>query len=112
MSNSEYKSIDWLLEAENPPVRYWALTELLDVPSDSPKVREIRAEITGSKSVEDIFSKMHPDGYLYYINKGSGEGRGDWLKYWDFTTTHWNLSFLSELGLDRDAAVPCGIFYS
>ena len=98
----EYTNIDWLLEEDNPSVRYRTLTELLDEPSDSPKVCETRARIPDSEPVKDIFSKMHPDGYWYYVNASSGKGRGDGVEYWDFTTTHWNLAFLSELGLDRD----------
>ncbi len=64
MANPEYRSIDWLLEAENPSVRYRTLTELLDRPLDSPEVCETKAQIADSKPVIDIFLNCQISGNL------------------------------------------------
>jgi len=32
--------IDWLMEKDNPSVRYFTLTDILDMPGDSPEARE------------------------------------------------------------------------
>jgi hypothetical protein len=34
--------VEWLLERDNPPVRYLTLTEILDRPPDDPEVAEAR----------------------------------------------------------------------
>ncbi len=87
--------MDWLLDEENPSVRYRTLVELLDENPDAPTIRKLKAQIPGSNQAERIFSKMHPDGYWEY--KGVGAN----VDYVDFITTHFNLSFLAELGLDK-----------
>ena len=53
--------LDWLLDPENPSVRYRTLTELLGVREDDPEVRQARADIPTSKPVQKIFAKMHPE---------------------------------------------------
>jgi hypothetical protein len=35
-------SLPWLLESDNPGVRYLALRDLLDLPSDDPKLKSAR----------------------------------------------------------------------
>jgi len=87
--------LDWLLEAENPSVRYRTLTELLDIPSDDPEARQARARIPESKPVRKIFAKMHPDGYWLHRGKGAG------IEYAMASSTHFVLAYLAELGLDR-----------
>jgi hypothetical protein len=86
--------LDWLLEEENPSVRYRTLTELLDVAPDDPQAQQARAQIPNSKPVRKIFAKMHPDGYWLYKGKGTG------VEY-SSASTHFVLAFLAELGLDR-----------
>jgi hypothetical protein len=87
--------LDWLLEAENPSVRYRTLTELLDVPAGAPQVQQIRMQILNSKPVQKIFAKMHPDGYWLHRGKGAG------IEYAMSNSTHFVLAYLAELGLDR-----------
>jgi hypothetical protein len=55
--------IPWLLEPENPSVRYWALTDILDRPADDPEVREARVAIAQQPLVQDLFARQHPDGH-------------------------------------------------
>jgi hypothetical protein len=55
--------IPWLLEPENPSVRYWTLTELLDRPADDPEVRGARAAIPRQPLVQELFARQHADGH-------------------------------------------------
>jgi len=87
--------LNWLLETDNPSVRYRTLTELLRVPKDNPEVRQARAGILTSTPVRNIFAKMHPDGY--WLHRGVGAGMG----YAMSSSTHFVLAYLAELGLDR-----------
>ncbi len=87
--------LDWLLEEDDPSVRYRTLTELLDVAPDDPQVQQTKAQIPHSKPVEKIFAKMHPDGYWLHRGKGAG------IEYAMSSSTHFILAILAELGLDR-----------
>ena len=55
--------IPWLLEPENPSVRYWTLTDVLDRPADDPDVREAKAAIARQPLVQELFDRQHPDGH-------------------------------------------------
>jgi hypothetical protein len=55
--------LPWLLEAENPSVRYWTLVDLLDRPPDDPEVQDARAAISAQPLVKELFSLQHPDGH-------------------------------------------------
>jgi hypothetical protein len=96
------EGIDWLLEVEDPSVRYRTLTEILDKSSRDIEVLESRKQIVGSISVKSIFAKMHPNGYWFQKNPRSGEILGDGVLYGAFGTTHFVLSYLAELGLDKN----------
>jgi hypothetical protein len=62
-SKADNEVIYWLLEPENPSVRYRALTELLDRPGDDPDVLEAGETITQLPLVNELFSRQHPDGH-------------------------------------------------
>jgi hypothetical protein len=91
----EASVLEWLLEDNNPSVRYRTLTELLAQPAQDAAVRAARSQIIGSPAVRKILAKMHPDGYWLY--RGLGEG----VDYAMSSSTHFVLAYLSELGLDR-----------
>jgi hypothetical protein len=82
---------DWLLETENPSVRYFALTELLGKPQDDATVVSAKKEIMLAGVVPKILSKQSSDACWeapdkYYTAKYKG--------------TSWQLLILSELGAD------------
>jgi hypothetical protein len=87
--------LDWLLEPENPSVRYRTMTEILGMPQEDRDVQQARAAVLTSQPVQKIFAKMHPDGY--WLHRGVGAGIG----YAMSSSTHFVLSYLTELGLDR-----------
>lgn len=84
--------IQWLLEADNPSVRYFTLTDLLDKPRDAPEVERTRSQIMEYGTVPRILAKQKPDGYWgkpenFYVG---GKYKG----------TAWQLLILAELAAD------------
>lgn len=55
--------LPWLLDPENPSVRYWTLTDILDRPGSDPEVREAKAAIAQQPLVRELFALQHPEGY-------------------------------------------------
>ncbi len=55
--------LPWLLEAENPSVRYWALVDVQDRPADAPEVVAARRAILQQPLVLELFDLQHPDGH-------------------------------------------------
>jgi len=98
MQTINHSVIDWLLENDKPSVRYRTLTELLDKPADDTEVITARAAIPDGKNAHRIFKKMHADGYWLQRKSSSKEWIGDGVEYGSFATTHFVLSYLSELG--------------
>lgn len=84
--------VEWLLEKENPSVRYLALRDLLDRGEDDPEVVEARGAIPASEVVVKIFSQQKAEGYW------EEAGSPYQPKY---KATYWQLMTLGQLGIDR-----------
>lgn len=84
--------MDWLLEPENPSVRYWTLVDLLGLPHDDPEVRAAQGEIMTTGPVARILERQTPDG-------GWGKPE-DFYERSKYRGTVWNLILLAELGAD------------
>jgi len=54
----------WLLEEENPSVRYFTLKDLLDKPENDPEVRRSKHAIMQTGIVPEILKKQQEPGYL------------------------------------------------
>lgn len=85
------QGLEWLLHSSDPSIRFRTQRDLLGIKPDE----SLLGEILTSKNVTRIFSKMHPDGY--WLKKDIGAG----LDYSHASTTHFILSYLAELGLDK-----------
>ena len=94
---SDWKSLlksdptEWLLETNNPSVRYFFLTELLEKPETEPEVITAKKEIMHIGIVPRILAKQSDQGYWeiperFYTAKYKG--------------TVWQLIILAELGAD------------
>jgi hypothetical protein len=82
---------DWLLEKNNPSVRYFTLSQILDKPESSFKVQEAKKEIMTVGVVPQILAKQNSGGYWeepdrFYTAKYKG--------------TVWQLIILAELAAD------------
>ncbi len=81
----------WLLEKDNPSVRYFTLRYILDKPDSNPELQEAKQEIMGNGLVPAILAKQKEEGYWedpdkFYTAKYKG--------------TVWQLLILAELGAD------------
>jgi len=83
--------LDWLLEAHNPSVRYFALTELLGAPAGDPDVEQARAAIMSAEPVSSILALQQPGGHW---------GKADGFYTEKYGGTVWQLLVLAELGAD------------
>jgi hypothetical protein len=55
--------LPWLLDPENPSVRYWTLVDLLERPASDPEVQGAQAAITEQPLVQALFARQHPEGH-------------------------------------------------
>ena len=101
----EQNLIDWLVERDedNPSPRYFALTDLLDMPTDDLQVVEARQAVMDSGPVPAILDAQAPEGY--WEKPGSGYSP-------KYRATSWQILFLAELGADpNDERVQRGCEY-
>lgn len=82
---------EWLLEKNNPSVRYFTLHDLLEKSDTNPEVREAQQDIMKTGVVPAILEKQKNEGYWedperFYLAKYKG--------------TVWQLMILAELGAD------------
>ncbi|HYS99584.1 MAG TPA: hypothetical protein VEO20_02860 [Thermoplasmata archaeon] len=92
--------VQWLLEKDQPAVRYHALVNLLDRRGDDREVREARSKIGRVGWAADQLRGQGPNGFW--------ERRGprtipEWLEFLyfpPFVSTNWRALVLADLGLD------------
>src|SRR5512137_1730097 len=63
MQNLKGDPIPWLLDPENPSIRYWTLVDILDRPASDPEVQETKAAITQQPLAKELFALQHPEGH-------------------------------------------------
>ena len=89
-------TIEWLLEADQPSIRYRTLTEILDRPSDDQDVRSSFTQIPKKGWAAQILKEQLPSF------------AGGWSGYWHnysllnrpkYITTVWKFLVLADLGL-------------
>jgi len=87
--------VAWLLEDDQPSVRYRTLTELLGRKESDPEVRSTKKQIPERGWVAEILARRDPGGWWaqeknLYVPK--------------YRSTNWNMLVLSDLGATR--AIP------
>lgn len=82
-------SLPWLLESDNPGVRYLALRDLLDLPPDDKKLRSARKRAHKEGSIAVILSNMEKEGY--WVKPGPGYNP-------KYSSTVWSIILLAQLG--------------
>lgn len=85
------ETLEWLLEEENPSVRYFTLTGLLDRAQSDDDVAEAKAEIMEHGVVPSILSKQEEEGFW---------GEPKRVYHAKYKGTVWQLLILAELGAD------------
>ena len=91
-ATQDRKSIQWLLEHDQPAIRYLALTRLLDRPVRDPEVQSARKAIPERGWAADILARQDRGGW--WVGDGS-------LYRPKYLATNWMLLVLSDLGLTR-----------
>jgi hypothetical protein len=81
--------LDWLLEKNDPGVRYLVLRDLLGCPPDDPELAAARAEAHTAGPIAAVLSEMAAEGYWVEL------GPGYYPKYWG---TVWSVILLAQLG--------------
>ncbi|MDH5783064.1 MAG: hypothetical protein OEZ35_05305 [Candidatus Bathyarchaeota archaeon] len=96
MTNSqnmfEKTLVRWLLEEENPSVRYFTLRDLLNRREDDLELKAAKATIPASKAITKIFSKQKPEGHW------EEPANPYHPKY---KSSYWQIMILGQLGIDR-----------
>jgi hypothetical protein len=87
------KVLPWLLEDDQPSVRYYALKELLDGPAGDSDARQAFADIGKRGWARDILAKQTPHGSWESANS---------LYRPKYIATNWMALILSDLGLTRE----------
>jgi len=88
--------IDWLLEPDQPSIRYLTLTRLLDKPDSAPVVREARKRVPSDPWVSRILARRNPAGWW--------ERDRNWLEP-RFLGTNWSMLALADLGASQEIPV-------
>ena len=91
--NKNSPVINWLLEENQPSVRYLALTELLGKPEKDSDVRSAKRNITKVGWAKEILDKQLPGGFWYHEKS---------LFNPIYPATFWMILILSDLGLTKE----------
>ncbi|MGI0078662.1 MAG: hypothetical protein ACRECH_03485 [Nitrososphaerales archaeon] len=86
-------TINWLLEDDQPSVRYLTLTRLLGRPENDPETNSARKAITKRGWAKEILAKQNSAGWWV---------TGESLYRPKYISTNWMLLILSDLGLTKD----------
>lgn len=88
----------WLLEEDNPSVRYFTLVDILDQPPDNTDITQARRDIMKTGVVPGILAKQKEGGHW--------ERAEDFYIRTKFRGTVWQMIILAELGADgRDKRI-------
>nr|KXH72187.1 MAG: hypothetical protein AM325_01560 [Candidatus Thorarchaeota archaeon SMTZ1-45] len=92
MSALKSVPIDWLLEADNQPVRFFTMRDLLEYKSNDSELIEARQNLGRYRVTQNILSKQKPEGFWEskdepYLPK--------------YKSSFWQVMLLGMFGMDR-----------
>ncbi len=82
-------SLPWLLETENPGVRYLALRDLLKLSPEDRELKSARKAAHQKGPIAEVLSKMNKEGY--WVKPGTGYNP-------KYSSTVWSIILLAQLG--------------
>ena len=86
-------TITWLLEEENPGVRYLALRDLMDASADDPDYQQTQKAAHQEGPIAVILNEMNAQGF--WEKKGPGYGP-------KYRSTVWSVIMLAQLGAEPE----------
>jgi len=92
--SEDNRLVEWLLEENQPAVRYFTLVDLLGREETDPKVKDAYSNIARRGWAFDILKLQKPDGRWQSRPRGSLYGP-------KYTATNWMALVLSDLGLTK-----------
>jgi hypothetical protein len=94
--------LDWLLESQDPGVRYLAMRDL--VKADAKELAEAKKTAHAKGPIAEVLVKMNKEGY--WVEPGAGY-------YPKYTSSVWSLCLLAQLGasLDMDERIHTACAY-
>lgn len=96
--------LPWLLDPDQPGVRYLALRDLLDLPADDPELRAACLAAHTRGPIAEILAQMQPEGY--WVEPGPGYNP-------KYRSTVWAIILLAELGarIEEDPRIATACAY-
>lgn len=91
--------LDWLLEPDQPAVRYFTLVDLLDRKADDPDVRSALASIPRRGWAADLLGTLQPSGLWEKKEPTNVRTYVDFLYYPKYVSSNWKALVVSDLGL-------------
>jgi hypothetical protein len=82
-------SLPWLLEEENPGIRYLALRDLFDLSPDDQKLKSARRLAHHEGPIAEVLRQMNKEGY--WVKPGPGYNP-------KYSSTVWSIILLAQLG--------------
>ena len=101
MFNVDQKTIDWLLEENNPPVKYLTLINLLELSYQDSGVAAVRTKINSFKPIEEILNNQEESTYWFDKVKTKN--------YKIYLGSFWQIIFLHELNAQKNQQIDNGI---
>src|SRR5436309_7344210 len=92
--------LDWLLEPDQPSVRYYTMIDLLGRREDDPDVREAHSRIPRVCWARDILRLQKPKGFWEPHEPTTVREWLEFLYFPVYVATTWRAIVLSDLGLD------------
>jgi hypothetical protein len=92
--------LDWLLELNQPAVRYQTLVGLLDRPLDDPDVKDAKSKIARVGWAADQLRTQGPKGFWERREPKNVAEYVDFLYFPPYLSTNWRALVLAEFGLD------------
>jgi hypothetical protein len=92
VANLKESSVDWLLEENNPSVRYFTLRDVLGTHEDDPQVLAAKLAIPQSKVVKRILEKQSLKGYWEEQTNPYNP---------KYKSSYWQIMTLGQLGTDK-----------
>ncbi|MCI4347863.1 MAG: hypothetical protein L3J97_04510 [Thermoplasmata archaeon] len=93
--------MEWLLEENQPSVRYHALTDLLDRRDSDPEARAARTRISKAGWASDILKRQGPNGFWERREPRTVNEYLFFLWFPEFSATIWSAIVLADLGLTK-----------